>query len=83
MAIRPTHVQGAALRSVEGFRSDLAYLKSPFVLVVNPALPINSVPDLIEYVKERPGQIGFSSSVDRWRAASIGRIPQAALRHAT
>ena len=44
------------------------YLKSPFVLVVNPDLPIKSVPDLIAYVKARPGKIAFSST-------SIGGAP--------
>src|SRR4030088_3583067 len=28
------------------------YVKSPFVLVVNPTLPINSVPELIKYARE-------------------------------
>jgi tripartite-type tricarboxylate transporter receptor subunit TctC len=37
------------------------YLKSPFLLVVNPSLPIYSVKDLVAYVKERPGQMTFSS----------------------
>ena len=32
---------------------------TPFVLVVNPSLPINSVADLIRYVKERPGKISY------------------------
>ena len=31
------------------------------ILVVNPALPINSVPQLIEYAKARPGQLSFAS----------------------
>ena len=38
------------------------YVKSPFVLVVNPALPVHSVSDLIAYAKERPGTLNFSSS---------------------
>src|SRR5271170_946172 len=32
------------------------------VLVVNKALPINSVPDLIAYLKARPGSVNFGSS---------------------
>ncbi|MDH7797395.1 MULTISPECIES: tripartite tricarboxylate transporter substrate binding protein [unclassified Beijerinckia] len=35
---------------------------TPFVLVVNPALPVKSVADLIAYVKARPGQINYASS---------------------
>ncbi|MGA8225794.1 MAG: tripartite tricarboxylate transporter substrate binding protein [Xanthobacteraceae bacterium] len=35
---------------------------TPFVLVVNPSLPINSVADLIRYVKERPGKISYGTA---------------------
>jgi tripartite-type tricarboxylate transporter receptor subunit TctC len=33
-----------------------------FVLVVNPALPVHSLKELIAYVKERPGQLSFGST---------------------
>jgi tripartite-type tricarboxylate transporter receptor subunit TctC len=33
----------------------------PFILVVNPVLPINSVADLIKYAKENPGKLSFGS----------------------
>ncbi len=33
----------------------------PFVLVVNPSLPVKSVADLVRYAKERPGQLSFGS----------------------
>jgi tripartite-type tricarboxylate transporter receptor subunit TctC len=33
----------------------------PFVLVVNPALPIHSVADLVLFAKERPGKITFGT----------------------
>ena len=36
--------------------------QTPFVLVVNPSLPINSVADLIKYVKERPGKISYATA---------------------
>lgn len=35
---------------------------TPFVLVVNPSLPVKNVQDLINYVKERPGQLNYASS---------------------
>lgn len=35
---------------------------TPFVLVVNPALPIRSVADFIAYAKERPGQLSYATS---------------------
>jgi len=33
----------------------------PFVLVVNPALPINSVADLVRLAKDKPGSIAFGT----------------------
>jgi tripartite-type tricarboxylate transporter receptor subunit TctC len=37
------------------------YVKSPFILVVNPDLPVKSVPDLIAYVKANQGKLSYSS----------------------
>jgi tripartite-type tricarboxylate transporter receptor subunit TctC len=37
------------------------YVKSPFVLVVNPSLPIRTVAELVSYAKERPGKLSYSS----------------------
>jgi tripartite-type tricarboxylate transporter receptor subunit TctC len=37
------------------------YVKSPFILVVNPALPIKSVPELIKYAKESATPLSYSS----------------------
>jgi tripartite-type tricarboxylate transporter receptor subunit TctC len=34
--------------------------KVPFILMVNPSLPVNSVPDLVKYAKEKP--LSFASS---------------------
>jgi tripartite-type tricarboxylate transporter receptor subunit TctC len=34
----------------------------PFVLIVNPSLPVHSVTDLIALAKEKPGQLSFGSS---------------------
>ena len=35
---------------------------TPFVLVVNPSLPVKSVAELIKYVKERPGKISYGTA---------------------
>lgn len=37
------------------------YLKSPFILVVNPKIPAKTALEFIQYVKERPGKLSFSS----------------------
>jgi tripartite-type tricarboxylate transporter receptor subunit TctC len=36
--------------------------ETPFVLLVHPSLPVNSVRELIAYVKERPGKLNFGAS---------------------
>jgi tripartite-type tricarboxylate transporter receptor subunit TctC len=35
--------------------------KVPFVLVVNPSLPVRSVAELVAYAKENPGKLSFAS----------------------
>jgi tripartite-type tricarboxylate transporter receptor subunit TctC len=37
------------------------YLISPFILVVNPSLPVHSVPEFIKYAKERGSPLTYSS----------------------
>jgi len=34
----------------------------PFVLVVHPSMPVHNVPELIQYARERPGQLSYASS---------------------
>ena len=43
----------------------------PFVLVVNPTLPIRNVAELIDYTKANPGKISFGS-------AGVGSVPHMA-----
>jgi tripartite-type tricarboxylate transporter receptor subunit TctC len=35
--------------------------KIPFVLVVNPSLPVRSVAELVKYAKDNPGKLSFAS----------------------
>jgi tripartite-type tricarboxylate transporter receptor subunit TctC len=37
------------------------YVKSPFILVVNPSVPAQTVPELIKYIKENQGKVSYSS----------------------
>ena len=62
MAIRPTLLKSAPYNAQKDFIPIALYVKSPFILVVDPKLPIHSVPELIAYVKERPGKLSYSSS---------------------
>jgi tripartite-type tricarboxylate transporter receptor subunit TctC len=62
MAIRPTLFKVRPFDHLTDFVPISHYVKSPFVLVVGPSLPVNSVKDLIAYAKARPGQLSYSSS---------------------
>jgi tripartite-type tricarboxylate transporter receptor subunit TctC len=35
--------------------------QAPFVLIVNPSLPVKSVKEFIDYAKQRPGQLSYGS----------------------
>jgi tripartite-type tricarboxylate transporter receptor subunit TctC len=35
--------------------------QAPFVLIVNPSLPVRSVKELIDYARQRPGQLSYGS----------------------
>jgi len=37
------------------------YVKSPFILVVNPDVPAKSVPELIRHIKDNQGKLSYSS----------------------
>lgn len=39
-----------------------SFAYTPYVLLTNPSLPVNSVQEFITYVKARPGQLNFGSS---------------------
>lgn len=62
MAIRPAMFTTPPYDPLKDFVPVSLYLKSPFILVSDPALPIKSVPDLIAYVKANPGKASFSAS---------------------
>jgi len=37
------------------------YVKSPFILVVNPEVPAKTVPELVAYIKQNQGKLSYSS----------------------
>jgi tripartite-type tricarboxylate transporter receptor subunit TctC len=62
MAIRPAMMKRPTYDPMKDFVPIAQYLKSPFVLVVNPNLPIKSIDDLTGYVKAQPGKVGYAIS---------------------
>lgn len=68
LAIRPSMFKKPPYDPLKDFVPVSFYLKSPFILVVNPKLPIQSVPDLIAYLKANKGTVSYSSS-------SVGGAP--------
>jgi tripartite-type tricarboxylate transporter receptor subunit TctC len=61
MAVNPTLYKKIAYDPVKDFQPIAMMAHLPFILVVNPGLPINSVADLIKYAKENPGRLSFGS----------------------
>jgi tripartite-type tricarboxylate transporter receptor subunit TctC len=61
LAIAPTAFAKLPYDSTKDFAPVALVAWIPFVLVVNPALPIQSVADLIKYAKEKPGQLNYGS----------------------
>jgi tripartite-type tricarboxylate transporter receptor subunit TctC len=61
MAINATLYKQINFNPEKDFEPISLYLKSPFVLVVDPALPVKTVPELIKYIKESGKQLTYSS----------------------
>ena len=61
LAINPTLYKQINYNAEKDFEPISLYVKSPFVLVVDPALPVKTVPELIKYIKESGKQLTYSS----------------------
>jgi tripartite-type tricarboxylate transporter receptor subunit TctC len=61
MAVSPVLYKKVNYDHEKGFAPIYFYVKSPFVLVVNPDLPIKSVPELIQYAKASPSPMNYST----------------------
>jgi tripartite-type tricarboxylate transporter receptor subunit TctC len=42
----------------------------PLIIAINPALPVNSVAELIAYAKQRPGEINYASAASSFQLAT-------------
>ena len=61
MAINLTLFKQVAYNAEKDFVPVSFYVKSPFILIVNPKVPANTVPELIKYVKETKTPLNYSS----------------------
>jgi tripartite-type tricarboxylate transporter receptor subunit TctC len=61
MSINPTLFKQIAYDPEKDLVPVSLYLKSPFILIVDPKLPVNSVPELIDYAKKSPTPLSYSS----------------------
>jgi tripartite-type tricarboxylate transporter receptor subunit TctC len=61
LSINPTLFKQIAYDPEKDLVPVSLYLKSPFILIVDPKLPVNSVPELIEYAKKSPAPLNYSS----------------------
>jgi len=62
MAVNVTLFKTLSYDPVADFIPLALAAQTPFVLVVNPDLPVRSVRELIAYVKERPGKISYATA---------------------
>ena len=60
--IHPSVYENIPYEITKDFSPITVIAASPFVLVVNAALPVKSVKELVAYAKGRPGQLNFASS---------------------
>jgi len=61
LAINPSLYKKIDYDPDKDFTPIALYVKSPFVLVVNPALPVRSVPELIKLAKESASPLTYST----------------------
>ena len=61
-AISATLYSKLAFDPIDDFAPIALIGREPGVVVVNPSLPVTTLPQLIAYVKERPGQVDYASS---------------------
>jgi tripartite-type tricarboxylate transporter receptor subunit TctC len=61
MGVNPTLYKKIAYDPVKDFAPIAMVAHLPFILLVNPALPVNSVAELVAYAKANPGKLSYGS----------------------
>lgn len=61
MGVNPTLYKKIAYDPVKDFAPIAMVAHLPFILLVNPSLPVNSVAELVSYAKANPGKLSYGS----------------------
>jgi tripartite-type tricarboxylate transporter receptor subunit TctC len=61
LSINPTVYKQISYDPERDLAPITVYLKSPFILIINPDLPVKTVPELIEYAKNSSTPLNYSS----------------------
>src|SRR3981189_2642271 len=61
LAIGPTLYKSVPYDATKDFAPVAMIGQVPFILVVNPMLPVHSVDDLVKYAKDNPGKLSYGS----------------------
>jgi tripartite-type tricarboxylate transporter receptor subunit TctC len=61
LAISATMYKKLPYDPIKDFEHMVLGAKVPFVLVVNPSLPVHNVTELVAYAKQHPGELSFAS----------------------
>jgi tripartite-type tricarboxylate transporter receptor subunit TctC len=69
LAVTVNIVKDLPFDAIKDFAPVIALGKGPFVLEVNPKLPVHSLPELIALAKQQPGKLNFG-------LGNLGSIPQ-------
>jgi tripartite-type tricarboxylate transporter receptor subunit TctC len=62
LAINPAIYKSLPYDPLADFKPAAIVASVPFLLVVNPSLPVHSVQELIAYAKSKPGELSFGSN---------------------
>lgn len=62
MAVNPFLHKNLPYDPLKDFEPIALVAAFPLVLAVHPSLPVRSVPELLDYVRRRPGEVSFASS---------------------
>lgn len=61
LAVAPSVYPQLAYDPIKSFAPVALVAKVPNVLAVNPAMPVNSVPELVSYLRANPGKVNYGS----------------------